>query len=63
VERWNNGFSKEIIHFKYWRSDEFSNLSNIAVSRDPFFQYSAKASLRAQHSTIPTGASPELIGY
>ena len=55
---WNNGFSKEIIHFKYCRLNEFSHLSNIAVSQDPFFQYSAKASLRAQHSTIPIGAKP-----
>ncbi len=32
VERWNSGFSKDIIHFKLYRQDEFSHLPNIAVS-------------------------------
>jgi hypothetical protein len=41
VERWNSGFSKDIIHFKLYRQDEFCHLPNIAVSQDPFFQYSS----------------------
>jgi len=41
VERWNSGFSKEIIHFKLYPQYEFCHLSNIAVSQDPFFQYSS----------------------
>jgi hypothetical protein len=48
VERWNIGFLKDIIHFKLYRQDEFCHLPNIAVSQDPFFQY----------STIPIGANP-----
>ena len=31
VERWNSGFSKDIIHFKLYRQDEFCYLPNIAV--------------------------------
>jgi hypothetical protein len=32
VERWNSGFSKDIIHFKLYRQAEFCHLPNIAVS-------------------------------
>jgi len=38
LEQWNNGFSKEIIHFKLYRQNEFPY---IAVSQDPFIQYSS----------------------
>jgi hypothetical protein len=51
VERWNSGFSKDIIHFKLYRQNEFCHLSNIAGSQA---HYSAKASLRAQYSNIPS---------
>ena len=36
VERWNSGFSKEIIHFKLYPQYEFWHLSNIAVSKPQF---------------------------
>jgi hypothetical protein len=29
VERWNSGFSKDIIHLKHYRQDEFCHLPNI----------------------------------
>jgi hypothetical protein len=48
LEQWKSGFSKEIIHF-------YALSSNRIL---PFAQHSAKASLRAQHSTIPIGAKP-----
>ncbi len=56
VERWNSGFSKDIIHFKLYRQDEFCHLPNIAVSSPsrrprPIFPI-------FQHSTIPIGAKP-----
>jgi hypothetical protein len=53
MERWNIGFIKDIIYFKLYRKEEFCHFPNIAVSQDPLFQNSAKASLRAQYSNIP----------
>jgi hypothetical protein len=50
VERWNSEFSKEIIHFKHYRQDEFYHLSNIAVFQDPFFQYSSIPSFQLGRS-------------
>ncbi len=32
VERWNSGFSKDIIHFKLYRQADFCHVPNIAVS-------------------------------
>jgi hypothetical protein len=40
LERWNSEFSKDGIHFKLYRHVEFCHLPNIAVSQDPFPQYS-----------------------
>jgi hypothetical protein len=33
VERWNIGFSTDIIHFKLYRKEEFCQLHNTAVSQ------------------------------
>jgi len=41
MECWNSRFSKDAIHFKLYRQDEFCHLPNIAVSQDPVFQYSS----------------------
>jgi len=41
LERWNNGFSKDIIRFKLYRHDDFYHLLNTAVPQNSFFQYSS----------------------
>ena len=41
MECWNSRFSKDAIHFKLYRQDEFCHLPNIAISQDPVFQYSS----------------------
>jgi hypothetical protein len=41
VERWNSGFSKDIIHFKLYGQVEFYHLPNLTLSQDPIFQYSS----------------------
>jgi hypothetical protein len=51
VERWNNGFSNDIIHFKIYRSafgEPFTQYCSIPRPIFPIFQ----------HSTFPIGAKP-----
>jgi hypothetical protein len=36
LERWNSGFSKEILYFKLYGQAEFCQLSNIAISAPSF---------------------------
>ncbi len=65
VERWNSGFSKDIIHFKLYRQDEFSHLPNIAVSSPSRRLYEPEA--KTHFSNIPAfhhsnwGEAPNLI--
>jgi hypothetical protein len=51
VERWNSGFSKDIIHFKLYRQDEFCHITQYCSIPRPIFPI-------FQHSTIPIGAKP-----
>ncbi len=51
VERWNSGFSKDIIHFKLYRPDEFCHLPNIAVSSPSRRLYEPEA--KTHFSNIP----------
>jgi hypothetical protein len=65
MERWNGGFSKDIIHLYLIVKKNFAIYPTLQYPKTQYSakaslraHYSAIASLRAQHSTIPIRAKP-----